>query len=100
MGRMLVVIEAPHYAASIVIGRKSFNSGVVVLEAAPILKWALGKSWLYCQEYFGRKGFKWSMSEDPAQARHPSEDEPSEPHSPESLSARSGEGPSQSDPEG
>lgn len=56
MNRVLVVVRAPHYCASLVIGRRSFSSGVVCLEAAPILRWALGRSWLELEPYFERKG--------------------------------------------
>jgi hypothetical protein len=76
MGRMLVVVEAPHYAASLVIGRRHGEtppgaSGVTVLEAAPILRWALGKPWIRVVEYFKRKGFEVTVSPDPA---HPAAD--------------------------
>ncbi len=66
MGRMLVTVQAPHYVASLVIGRRTFRGGVVVLEAAPILRWSLGKSWLVLVGYFGSKGYTYSMQPDPA----------------------------------
>lgn len=61
MGRMLVTVTAPHYCASLVIGRRTLSSGVLALEAAPILRWTLGKSWLTLDQYFARKGFTVGM---------------------------------------
>ena len=66
MGRMLVTVQAPHYCATLIIGRRTFPGGVVVLEAAPIVRWALGKSWLTVKHYFDRKGFRIGMQPDPA----------------------------------
>lgn len=66
MGRMLVWVRAPHYCATLVIGRTRPTSGVLCLEAAPILRWALGKDWLDLQGYFNRKRFEVVMMLDPA----------------------------------
>lgn len=66
MGRMLVWVRARHYCAGLVIGRKRWNTGVVCLEAAPILRWALGKSWLELRSYFERKRFEVVLMRDPA----------------------------------
>lgn len=56
-----MTIQAPHYCASIIV------SGDVVREAAPILRWALGKRWTGLRRYFERKGFRVFEQPDPAQ---------------------------------
>lgn len=49
---MLYRITAPHFVAGL-------NTEVgVVVEAAPILKWALGKDIDYLKEYFKRKNWQ------------------------------------------
>lgn len=63
MGRMLVIVDAPHFYAGMVIGRREPMGNVVVLEAAPILRWSMGKSWLTVVGYFDRKGWKHQMRE-------------------------------------
>lgn len=65
MGRVLVQVQAAHYCAGLVIGRKTRTSSVYVLEAAPILRWALGKSWLETKAYFTRKGYGVTFIADP-----------------------------------
>jgi hypothetical protein len=49
---MLVAVDAPHFYAAIVLVDD------VVTEAAPILRWAIGKHRVYLREYFARKGWK------------------------------------------
>lgn len=49
----LYQVTAPHFCAGIVLS----NSGFVT-EAAPILKWTIGKSENYLADYFKRKGWK------------------------------------------
>jgi hypothetical protein len=63
---MLVWVRAPHYCAGLVIGRKHLSGGVLCLEAAPILRWSLGKSWLELKSYFARKRFEVVLMVDPA----------------------------------
>lgn len=49
---VLYQITAPYYCAAVyVIDGK-------VVGAAPILGWAFGKSWEYCESYFLKKGHK------------------------------------------
>lgn len=67
MGRMLVRVVAPHFVAGIVIGRDRPMGRVQVLEAAPILRWSMGKSWIDLASYFARKGWTHTMTRDPAQ---------------------------------
>lgn len=66
--RMLVIVDAPHFYASLVIGRKTPMGTVLVLEAAPILRWALGKPWITTKHYFAKKGFNVTLRPDPAPA--------------------------------
>ena len=49
---MLLQITAPCYCAGVVI------EDDVVIRAAPILRWSLGKSYQFLENYFQRKGFK------------------------------------------
>lgn len=65
LGRMLVTVTAPHYCASLVIGRARAMTTVVVLEAAPILRWSLGKPWIGLAAYLKRKGFTVHLQPDP-----------------------------------
>ena len=55
---VLVRVDAPHYCAGVVIGRKKPMGQVVVLEAAPILRWALGKPFISVLMYFNEKGYE------------------------------------------
>ncbi len=57
----LVIVEAPHFGASMVI------DGDRVVEAAPILRWTLKKPWKAAQRYFNQKGYKVTVVPDPAQ---------------------------------
>ena len=45
-------ISAPHYTAGLVVGR----SGAVT-DAAPILRWAVGKRWADVRRYLESKGY-------------------------------------------
>lgn len=59
---VLVTVKAPpNFAASLVVAK-----GGRVTEAAPILRWAIGKPWLQVRDYFMRKGWEWSEQPDPA----------------------------------
>ncbi len=49
---MLVAVDAPHFYAGVVL-----TDGVVT-EAAPILRWAMGKKRGWLSDYFRRKGWK------------------------------------------
>ena len=49
---MLVRVVAPHFVAGLVL-REGF-----VVEAAPILKWAIGRNRAYLSPYFERKGWE------------------------------------------
>lgn len=59
----IVTIQGPHFAASLIVDKAT---GGTVLEAAPILRWALGKRWASLQGYVERKGWSWAMQPDPA----------------------------------
>lgn len=49
---MLVAVDAPHFYAGIV-----FENDIVI-KAAPILKWTIGKRRDYLRSYFKSKGWK------------------------------------------
>lgn len=49
---MLIAVDAPHFYAGIVL------QDDIVIEAAPILKWTIGKRRDYLRNYFMRKGWK------------------------------------------
>lgn len=51
-------VIAPHFIAGLV------TRGAVVTEAAPILRWAIGKSRDELREYFCRKGWSVNLVED------------------------------------
>lgn len=63
---MVVWVRAPHFKAGLAFDRQTG----VVTEAAPILKWAIGKSWGYVSGYFGSKGYDYVMWID---GHHPSQ---------------------------
>ncbi len=63
---MVVWVKAPHFTAMLSFDRQSG----LVIETAPILSWARGKSWGYVSGYFGRKGYDYVMWID---GHHPSE---------------------------
>lgn len=48
----LVWVNAPHYCAGLTVADDK------VIEAAPILRWSLGKPWPHVRSYFDRKGFQ------------------------------------------
>lgn len=50
-GEVLFSINAPHFNCGIIV------SDGVVIRAAPILKWAVGKRWSEVQDYFNRKKY-------------------------------------------
>ncbi len=65
--RMLVWVNAaPKWCASLVIEDVPDTFYCRVTEAAPILKWAVGKHWAEVICYFRRKGYEVVMMEDPA----------------------------------
>jgi len=47
--RVLIRVVGPNFAASLV------TDGITVLEAAPILRWTLGKRWEAVRTYYWRK---------------------------------------------
>jgi hypothetical protein len=49
---MLVQVTTPHFCASLVV------DGDICMEAAPILKWAIGKRSDWLRDYFRQKGWK------------------------------------------
>lgn len=49
---MMVIVDAPHFYAAIIF------EGDTVVEAAPILKWTVGKKMDYLRTYFKSKGWK------------------------------------------
>lgn len=51
----LVRVTAPHFVAGLL------AQGGVVKEAAPILRWAVGKSTRECAAYFKRKRWAWEI---------------------------------------
>lgn len=55
----LVWVNAPHYCAGLV------TRDDVCTEAAPILRWAVGKPWPYLRRYFDGKGFEVVVMADP-----------------------------------
>lgn len=50
--RKLWRIVAPHYVAGLIV------SGGVVVEAAPILGWSVGKEWRGVRRYLRGKGYR------------------------------------------
>jgi len=50
---MLVRVDAPHFCAGIEI-----NESGMCMNAAPILKWCIGKKTDFLRGYFNRKGWK------------------------------------------
>lgn len=51
----LVRVEAPHFVAGLIA-----QDGVVI-KAAPILGWAVGKRTTWVAEYFRRRGWSWTI---------------------------------------
>lgn len=49
---MLVQVRAPHFVAGLIM------EGDLCREAAPILKWAVGKDRAFLSDYFKGKGWK------------------------------------------
>lgn len=49
---MLVAVDAPHFYAGIILEKH------VVVEAAPILRWTIGRRRDWLREYFKKKGWK------------------------------------------
>jgi hypothetical protein len=50
---ILVCVEASHFCAGII-----FDKTQIVVRAAPILTWTLGKQAAFLATYFHRKGWK------------------------------------------
>lgn len=48
----MVVVDAPHFYAAIIF------DGLIVVRAAPILSWTIGKKADYLSAYFQRKDWK------------------------------------------
>ena len=57
---MLIRVVAPHFVAGFV----ADDSGQCT-DAAPILKWAIGKSRAELRDYFNRKGWKAAIIKEP-----------------------------------
>lgn len=53
--KILYRVTAPHFCAGMIV------VGLHVVDAAPILRWAIGKHMSYLASYFKRKG--WTMEE-------------------------------------
>ncbi len=53
---MLIRITAPHYVAGIIVSKND-----IIINAAPILKWTIGKRWGKVAAYFDRKGFHYKI---------------------------------------
>ena len=66
VNRWLVTIEAPHFCASCIAGKR--DDEWVIVEAAPILRWMLGKTAGHVREICRRKGWGFSAQRDPAAA--------------------------------
>lgn len=52
MAKTIMRVRAPHYCACLI------HDGHKVTEAAPILRWGMGKTPPYLRGYFKRKGFE------------------------------------------
>lgn len=52
MSEFLVRVVAPHYVAGLIT-----RDGIIV-EAAPILKWSVGRSWEFFRWWCRRKGYE------------------------------------------
>jgi hypothetical protein len=52
---MLIRIEAPHFVAGLVLDERGH-----VIEAAPILRWAMGRAWGELRSYFRRRGWPYA----------------------------------------
>jgi len=63
---LLVWVRAPHFCCGL---RVDGETGRVV-DAAPIVKWARGKTWGYVSGYLAKKGYAYCMW---PEGRHPSE---------------------------
>jgi hypothetical protein len=50
---ILMRVEAPHFVAGLIVTKGR------VVRAAPILKWSLGKQWVWIASYIERKGWRW-----------------------------------------
>ncbi len=48
---MIIQVRAPHFTAAL------WVEGGKCVKAAPILRWAIGKTWPFLAGYFARKGF-------------------------------------------
>lgn len=46
-------VKAPHYCAGLVL-----DQGGECVEAAPILRWTIGKRWVALKHYFSEKGYE------------------------------------------
>lgn len=64
----IVWVRAPHYTAGLVITSRfppGNSDDYVCTEAAPILRWALGKPWEQLRRYFQGKRFEVVVMPDP-----------------------------------
>lgn len=49
---ILYQVKAPHFCAGLIVDETR------VIDAAPILRWSMGKTRKYLKDYFERKGWK------------------------------------------
>jgi len=61
MTRNLVWVRAPHFTAGLTI------DGDRIVEAAPILRWTLSKTWRFVRRYFSNKGYEVVVMADPSE---------------------------------
>jgi hypothetical protein len=56
--QMLIAVDAPHFYAGIVLEND------IAVEAAPILKWAIGKDRDFLRDYFKKRKWKVTVCRD------------------------------------
>lgn len=54
----IISVDAPHFNAALIVERD------YVIDAAPILRWAIGKPWDEVKAYFARKRWTWQWRRD------------------------------------
>lgn len=64
----LISVSAPHFCASLILVKDNARApgDFVCTEAAPILRWALGKPWRALRRYFRSKGYAYNVQPDPS----------------------------------
>lgn len=53
---MLVQVDAGYYCAGLIV-----NDTQRVVDAAPVLRWTLGKNWTWLKAYFEKKRIVWRV---------------------------------------